>query len=58
LAVKAAEAANRQNVLDAGGKINTLDAEGRKKWVEAMKPVWKQFEDEIGADLIEAAANS
>jgi len=58
LAVKAAEATNRQNVLDAGGKINTLDAEGRKKWVEAMKPVWKQFEDEIGADLIEAAANS
>lgn len=58
LAVKAAEATNRQNVLDAGGKINSLDAEGRKKWVEAMKPVWKQFEDEIGADLIEAAANS
>jgi len=58
LAVKDKEAANRQNVLDAGGKINTLDAEGRKKWVEAMKPVWKQFEDEIGADLIEAAANS
>ena len=58
LAVKAAEATNRQNVLDAGGKINTLDAEGRKKWVEAMKPVWKQFEDQIGADLIEAAANS
>jgi len=58
LAVKDKEAANRQNVLDAGGKINTLDAEGRKKWVEAMKPVWKQFEDQIGADLIEAAANS
>ena len=58
LAVKDKEAANRQNVLDAGGKINTLDAESRKKWVEAMKPVWKQFEDQIGADLIEAAANS
>jgi len=58
LAVKDKEAANRQNVLDAGGKINTLDAEGRKKWVEAMKPVWEQFEDQIGADLIEAAANS
>jgi C4-dicarboxylate-binding protein DctP len=58
LEVKAAEETNRQNVLDAGGKINTLDAAGRKKWVEAMKPVWKQFENEIGADLIEAAANS
>ena len=57
-AVKAKEAQNRQNVLDAGGKINTLDAESRKAWVDAMKPVWEQFEDEIGADLIESAANS
>ncbi len=56
--VKAKEAQNRQNILDAGGKINTLDAEARKTWVESMKPVWKQFEDKIGADLIEAAANS
>lgn len=56
--VKLAEAANRQNILDGGGKINTLDATGRKKWVDAMKPVWEQFEEEIGKDLIEAAASS
>jgi C4-dicarboxylate-binding protein DctP len=24
-------------------------------WREAMKPVWKKFEGEIGADLIKAA---
>ena len=58
LAVKAKEQGNRQNILDGGGKINTLDAAARKEWVDAMKPVWKQFEDQIGADLIEAAANS
>ena len=58
LAVKAKEQGNRQNIIDGGGKINTLDAAARKEWVDAMKPVWKQFEDQIGADLIESAANS
>lgn len=56
--VKAAEAKNRQNILDAGGKINVLTPEQRQKWVDAMKPVWKKFEGEIGADLIKAAAGS
>ncbi|PLX96565.1 MAG: C4-dicarboxylate ABC transporter [Desulfuromonas sp.] len=56
--VKAKEAKNRQNILDAGGKINVLTPEQRKQWVDAMKPVWKQFEDEIGADLIQAAAGA
>ncbi|NVK31819.1 MAG: TRAP transporter substrate-binding protein [Gammaproteobacteria bacterium] len=58
LAVKAAEEANRQNIIDAGGEIRTLDATQRQAWVDAMKPVWKQFEDEIGADVINAAAGS
>ena len=56
--VKAAETTNRQNILDAGGKINVLTPELRQKWVDAMKPVWKKFEGEIGADLIKAAAGS
>ncbi len=56
--VKAAEAANRANILEAGGKINTLDDAQRQKWVDTMKPVWDQFEGEIGADLIKAAAGS
>ncbi|MFW9674396.1 C4-dicarboxylate ABC transporter, partial [Vibrio parahaemolyticus] len=29
--------------------------EQRAQWREAMKPVWKKFENEIGAELIEAA---
>ena len=55
--VKDAEEVNRQNILKAGGKINELTADQRKQWVNAMKPVWKQFENEIGADLIAAAAS-
>jgi len=56
--VKAKEATNRQNILDAGGKINVLTPEQRKEWVDAMKPVWKKFEKQIGADLIKAAAGA
>lgn len=58
LAVKEKEAANRANILSSGGTINTLTAEQREKWVNAMKPVWNQFEDAIGKDLINAAAGS
>src|SRR6056300_1470657 len=58
LAVKAKDQGNRENILDAGGKINELTPAQRKQWVDAMKPVWKQFEDEIGADVIAAAAAS
>lgn len=41
----------------ASGKsqlITLTDAE-RNQWVEAMKPVWKQFEGAIGKELIDAA---
>jgi C4-dicarboxylate-binding protein DctP len=42
-------------IIAAGGKIRTLDPAQRKLWVEAMKPVWAKFQDDIGADLIAAA---
>lgn len=58
LNVKAAELENRENILKAGGKINTLTPEQRQIWVDTMKPVWKQFQGDIGKDLIDAAANS
>lgn len=56
--VAAKEAANRQNILDAGGTIRELDATQRKAWVDAMKPVWSKFEGDIGTDLIDAAVAS
>jgi C4-dicarboxylate-binding protein DctP len=42
-------------IIKAGGVIRTLDASQRQAWVEAMKPVWKKFEGEIGADTIQQA---
>ena len=56
--VKDKEEGNRQNILKGGGKINELTPAQRKQWVDAMKPVWKKFESDIGADIIAAAAAS
>jgi len=39
-------------------EINQLTPEQRGMWVDAMKPVWKEFEDQIGADLIKSAEAS
>ncbi|MCB1799276.1 MAG: TRAP transporter substrate-binding protein [Gammaproteobacteria bacterium] len=46
---------NKQSIIAAGGVVRTLTPEQRQAWVEAMKPVWKKFEGDIGADLMEAA---
>jgi C4-dicarboxylate-binding protein DctP len=54
--VAAKEAANRQNILDAGSTIRELTPEQRKAWVDTMKPVWDKFEGDIGKDLIDAAS--
>lgn len=37
--------------------ISLTDAE-RSQWVEVMKPVWEEFEKEIGKDMIDAAYKS
>ena len=47
--------AAKQSVIDAGGVVRQLTAEQREAWVEAMKPVWTQFEGDVGADNIAAA---
>lgn len=46
----------KQQIAASGdSEIIELDSSQRQKWVAVMKPVWKQFEDEVGAELIEAA---
>lgn len=52
------EAENRANILKAGSPVRELNAEQRKAWVDAMKPVWAKFEADIGKDLIDAAASA
>ncbi len=48
----------KQAIIAAGGKVRQLTGEQRKKWVDAMKPVWAKFEGDIGADLIAAAQSA
>jgi C4-dicarboxylate-binding protein DctP len=49
---------NKQNIIEAGGVVRQLTPEQRQAWVTALKPVWKKFEKDIGADLIDAALAS
>ncbi|HOT83122.1 MAG: TRAP transporter substrate-binding protein [Rhodospirillales bacterium] len=50
---------DKQKIIASGrSQVLTLTPEERAQWVEVMKPVWKKFENEIGKDLIEAAAAS
>ena len=46
---------NKANVIKAGGVVRTLTDEQRQAWVDAMKPVWKKFEGDIGEELMNAA---
>lgn len=48
--------ADKQAIIDSKRSevVDLTDAE-RAQWVEAMKPVWKKFEGQIGKDLIDAA---
>jgi len=45
----------KEAVIAAGGVVRQLSAEQRAAWVDALKPVWEQFEGDVGAEMIEAA---
>lgn len=50
---------DRQKIIDSKrSKIIALDDAQRNQWVEVMKPVWEEFEKEIGKDMIDAAYKS
>jgi len=56
---RAAEEANRRDrnrILEAGtSQIIELTPEERDAWRAAMRPVWQQFEEVIGKDVLQAA---
>ncbi|MFT5698249.1 MAG: C4-dicarboxylate-binding protein DctP [Desulforhopalus sp.] len=50
---------DRQQIVDSKRtEIIVLDDAERNQWVEVMKPVWEEFEKEIGKDMIDAAYKS
>ena len=47
---------DKQAIIDSGkSEIILLTKEQRDQWRDQVKPVWKKFEKEIGAERIEAA---
>ncbi len=49
---------NKQNIIEAGGQVRKLTDKQRQAWVDALQPVWKKFEKDIGTDLLQAALKS
>ncbi|MEQ6247808.1 DctP family TRAP transporter solute-binding subunit [Sulfitobacter sp. HNIBRBA3233] len=45
----------KEAIIAAGGTVRQLTPEQRQAWVDAMKPVWDQFIDDVGQDNIDAA---
>ncbi|MGV8456529.1 C4-dicarboxylate ABC transporter, partial [Pseudomonas aeruginosa] len=56
---KEAEALNqkeREHLLAAGkSRLVSLSAEEHEAWRNAMKPLWKNYEAQIGSDVLRAA---
>jgi C4-dicarboxylate-binding protein DctP len=51
----AVNAAAKADVIAAGSEVRVLTDEQRSAWVEAMKPVWEQFAEDVGQENIDAA---
>lgn len=52
-------ALHRRNIADSGhSRIITLSPAERAAWREAMEPVWRHFEADIGTDVLKAARAS
>ena len=48
----------REQIAAAGVEIRELTPEQRQMWVDAMKPVWDEFAEQIGQENIDAAMAS
>jgi C4-dicarboxylate-binding protein DctP len=47
---------DKQKIIDSGrSEIIELTPEERAAWVETMQPVWDQFKEDIGEELIDGA---
>ncbi len=49
---------NKSKIIEAGSPVRQLNDAQRAAWVEALKPMWKKFEADIGADILTAAVGS
>jgi C4-dicarboxylate-binding protein DctP len=47
--------AAKRSIIEAGGVVRQLTDDQRSAWLDAMKPVWAQFEGDVGAENIAKA---
>ncbi|MDF1873086.1 DctP family TRAP transporter solute-binding subunit [Vannielia sp.] len=45
----------KEAIMAAGGVVRELNEEQRQAWVDAMKPVWSEFTEDVGQQNIDAA---
>jgi C4-dicarboxylate-binding protein DctP len=45
----------RAKIIEAGSVVRELTDEQRQAWVDAMRPVWDQFIEDVGQDTVDAA---
>lgn len=56
---KAKGTLDRDKIVSANtSDIHKMTIDERKAWVRAMQPVWNSYADEIGSELIQAAASA
>lgn len=55
IAINEAKDYRQKVIADGKAKVLPMSKAELAPWREAMKPVWKQFEGEIGSDVIKAA---
>lgn len=48
-------ALNRKSIMDEGTPVVSLSEAQRAAWKEAFEPVWREFAEQIGSEIIEAA---
>jgi C4-dicarboxylate-binding protein DctP len=58
IASKLNEEAKQKIIASGVTTVHQLTPEQQAQWQQAMKPVWAQFEGEIGNDLIQAALSA
>ena len=53
------QVADKNRIIELGeSDVHTMTLDERKEWIDAMRPVWDKYSDQIGAELILAAASS
>jgi len=57
-AVNELEAEAREAIVAAGTEIRELTPEQREQWVNALRPVWKRFTPDVGAQTLKAAQDA